>query len=148
MYRPSPNASPAHNPFASDGLATASNSKILVMCFDRLDRDMAMALTAMAAGDHFATNELLHHAQDLLGGVVEMLDVDAWEHAESLLALYDYVLRLLAKANVLKAEALVVEARRIIGELGEAFRTAAVGAVAEHAAVGHEPDRPPLSVRA
>jgi flagellar secretion chaperone FliS len=148
MYRPSPHAANARDPFASDALATASNARILVMCFDRMDRDLATALAAMERGDHFATNDSLQHAQDLLDALVEMLDLDAWEHADSLLTVYDYALRLLAKANVLKAEALVVEARRLIGELGEAFRTAASGPTDEAAAVADDPDRAPLSIRA
>ncbi len=128
MYQPRSNAyAPTHS-FTADGLATASNARILVMCFDRLDRDMTVALAALERADHYATNEALGHAQDLLGEVAAMLEVDAWEHASSLLAIYDYVLRLLAKANLLKSDALVVEAQRLIGEIGDAFRSAAVGA--------------------
>lgn len=115
--------------FASDGLETASNARILTLCFDRLDRDLLHARAGLERGDHFATNDALGHAQDLLGELAGMLDVQAWEHAGSLLALYDYLLRLLQTANVHKAVGLVAEAQRLITEIGDAFRSAAVVAV-------------------
>ena len=119
------NAFQRSDAFTSNGLETASSSKILVMCFDRLDRDLKVAREAIGRQDHYVTNESLTHAQDLLGEVAAMLDVEAWTHAPSLLAVYDYVLRLLAKANLLKAEPLVAEAQQLLGEVGDAFRSAA-----------------------
>ncbi len=112
--------------FASDGLETASNARILTLCFDRLDRDLLHARAGLERGDHFATNEALGHAQDLVGELAGMLDLEAWQHAGSLLALYDYLLRLLQTANVHKAVGLVAEAQRLITEIGDAFRGAAV----------------------
>ena len=114
--------------FASDGLETASNARILTLCFDRLDRDLLHARAGLDRGDHFATNEALGHAQDLLGELAGMLDLEAWQHAGSLLALYDYLLRLLQTANVHKAVGLVAEAQRLITEIGDAFREAATAA--------------------
>lgn len=111
--------------YSSDRLETASNARILVLCFDRLDRDLAVAREALGRGDHYAVNEALGHAQDLVGELATLLDVDVWEHAPSLLAVYDYVLRLLAKANILKEDPLLAEAQHLLAEIGEAFRTAA-----------------------
>lgn len=145
MHRPMPHATSHSESFTSNGLATASNSRILVMCFERLDRDLTVARAAIAREDHFVTNESLRHAQDLLGEVATMLDVDAWEHASTLLAVYDYVLRLLAKANLLKAEALVVEAQHLIGEIGDAFRAAAS---TPHQTATYDSDGAGLSIRA
>jgi flagellar protein FliS len=114
--------------FSADRLETASSARILVLCFDRLDRDLALARTAIQRGDHFAANEELTHAQDLVGELAAMLDLEVWEHAGSLLAIYDYLLRLLLRANSFKSEALVAEAQRLISEIGEAFRAAAATA--------------------
>lgn len=110
--------------YVVDQLDTSSNAKILTLCFDRLDRDLASAQAALERGDHYATNDQLGHAQDLLGELATMLDVEAWDHAGSLLAIYDYVLRLLAVANLEKAPALVTEAQQLITEIGDAFRAA------------------------
>lgn len=119
----------ARHQYASDRLATASNATIVCLCFERLDRDLAVAIAAMDEPDHFTANAALGHAQDLLGELAAMLDTDAWEHAGTLLSVYDYVLRLLARANVLKAPALAIEGRRLLAELGEAFADAARAAV-------------------
>lgn len=115
-----------HRAAFSDGdVSTASPAKVIVKCFDRLDADLERALGSLERGEHEATNALLGHAQDLLGEMAGMLDLDAWDHAGSLLAVYDYVLRLLAGANMLKAPAMVAEARRLISEIGDGFRAAA-----------------------
>lgn len=147
-HRPLPPRGLRHQ-FSSDRLETASSSTILVLCFERLDRDLAMASTAIADGDHYTTNEHLGHAQDLLGEVATMLDPTAWEHAGSLLAVYDYVLRLIAQANITKSDALVREAQRLLAEIGDAFRSAAR---AQHEAPvpSHDDAAPPprLSVQA
>jgi flagellar protein FliS len=114
----------ARDRFATGSVETVSGPRIVVMCFDRLDRDLAAAQAAIERGDHFETNAALGHAQDLLGEMAAMLDVDAWEHAPALLSVYDYLLRLLAVANVTKHGGRVAEAQRIVAEIGEAFRAA------------------------
>lgn len=126
MYATSSTANrTARHQYTSDRLDTASNATILCLCFERLDRDLAVAVAAMEEQDHFAANEALGHAQDLVGELAAMLDPSLWEHASSLLSIYDYVLRLLARANILKAPSLAGEARRLLAEIGEAFTEAA-----------------------
>jgi flagellar protein FliS len=136
--------------FAMDNLQTAGGPKIVIMCFDRLDRDLLTALIAIEEDDHFETNRLLGHAQELLGEMADMLDLEIWEHANALLSVYDYVLRRLAQANASKDPSLVLEAQRLITEIGDAFRQAAASApgttVAAH---GHDViDGPRLYVQA
>ncbi|MEM9041889.1 MAG: flagellar export chaperone FliS [Actinomycetota bacterium] len=111
--------------FTDGDLDTASPSVVLVRCFDRLDVDLAGALESIATADHETTNRLLGHAQDLVGELATWLDVEAWEHAPALLSIYDYVLRVLAAANVHKDPGPVKEAQRILSEIGDSFRTAA-----------------------
>jgi flagellar protein FliS len=111
--------------FTSDRLETASNAQIVVLCFDRLDRDLETARDAIEREDHFTANDSLHHAQDLLGELALMVDQEAWEHAGALVAVYDYLLRLLAAANIHKSIALVAEAQHLISEIGDGFRGAA-----------------------
>ena len=116
--------------FAMDNLQTAGGPKIVVMCFDRLDRDLLTALVAIEEHDHYETNRLLGHAQELLGEMADMLDLEIWEHSNALLTVYDYVLRRLAQANASKDPSFVLEAQRLITEIGDAFRQAAVSAPA------------------
>ena len=121
--------------FAMDNLQTAGGPKIVIMCFDRLDRDLLTALIAMEQNNHFETNRLLGHAQELLGEMADMLDLEIWEHANALLSVYDYVLRRLSQANASKDPSFVLEAQRLMTEIGDAFRQAAASAPAATVAV-------------
>ena len=133
--------------FTDGALSTASGPKVVAMAYDRLDRDLAGAIDALAAKDMTTSHELLVHAQDIVHELLCMLDFDAWEHAGSLAAIYRYVAELLMNANVTKVAAPAVEARRHLAELGDAFRQAATQVVAPAVAV--EPDQQRrLSVRA
>lgn len=111
--------------FSDGDLSTASPTRVLIKCFDRLDADLDRALAAIEADDHETANAQLSHAQDLLGEVAGMLDTEAWQHADALLAVYDYVLRMMAMGNMRKDAAAVAEARRILAEIGDGFRGAA-----------------------
>lgn len=147
------NANAARNRFSAGNLEGVSGPRIVVMCFDRLERDLTAAVAAIERSDHYEANGALGHAQDLLGELAQMLDTEAWEHAGSLLAVYDYLLRLLAVANMKKDPSKVREALRHIGELAEAFRSAERDAIAATAPAIVEPtgdpsSRPRISVRA
>jgi flagellar secretion chaperone FliS len=117
-------ATAARSRFSAGNLEGASGPRIIAMCFDRLDRDLAAALASIERRDHYETNSTLGHAQDLISELATMLDTGAWEHAGSLLAIYDYLLRILAVANAKKDAAMVQEAARHITEIGTAFREA------------------------
>jgi flagellar protein FliS len=131
--------------FTQEGLSTASGPRIVVMCFDRLDRDLGEAIAALADRDTGRSHELLCHAQDIVHELQCMLDVDAWEHAAGLSSIYEYVGDLLMKANIAKKPAGVIESRRLLAELGDAFRQAAL---APAAAVEHTSAATKFSVRA
>lgn len=126
-------ASAARDRFSAGNLEGLSGPRIVVLCFDRLERDLATAVDAIERQDHYDANKALGHAQDLIGELAAMLDTAAWEHAGSLLAIYDYLLRLLAVANMKKDAAKVQEALRHIGEIAQAFRVAERDAIASTA---------------
>lgn len=117
-------ANAARNRFSAGNLDGVSGPRIVVMCFDRLERDLTNAVTAIEGADFYEANNSLGHAQDLLSELAMMLDTAAWDHAGSLLAIYDYLLRLLAVANAKKDVAMVHEAMRHLVEIGGAFREA------------------------
>lgn len=119
--------------FTDGGLDTASGPKVIQLCYERLDRDLEGALIAMHVRDVCGAHETLCHAQDIVYELLCMLQVDLWEHAGSLAALYRYTLELLTDANVRKDAAPVREARHLLAELGSAFRGGALGAAIEPA---------------
>jgi flagellar protein FliS len=112
--------------FTTGGLDTASAPKIVVMAYDRLDRDIAGALSALTDGNLAEAHQLLCHAQELVHELNGMLDVDAWEHGPALAAIYRYVIVRLTEANMTKRAAPATEARNLLAELGDSFRQAAV----------------------
>ena len=126
----------------SSGLDTASGPTVVTMCFDRIDRDLSDALEALtpvgdaALIDHDRVNRALGHAQDLVSELATMLDTGRWEHAGSLLSVYDYLLRRMTLANATKSAATVREVQGIVAELGSAFRAAAQTALSETGAAG------------
>ncbi|MCU1367709.1 MAG: Flagellar protein FliS [Ilumatobacteraceae bacterium] len=74
-----------------------------------------------------------------------MLDLDVWEHAPRLAAIYRYVIELLTRSNVKKTDGEAIEARGLLAELAEAFREALIArpVAAEHVVASTQ-----LSVRA
>lgn len=125
--------------FAADSLATVSGPRVVVMCFDRLERDLTSAGEALTAGDLFQVNATLTHAQELLHELAAMLDFEVWEHATTLASIYEYVIRVLTVANTTKKMSKIEEAQRLLRQLGGAFREAAAttSAVAAPTAPGH-----------
>jgi flagellar secretion chaperone FliS len=117
-------ATDARSRYTTSNLEGVAGPRIVVMCFDRIERDLTAAIGAIERRDHYEANNALAHAQDLIGELATMLDTDAWEHAGSLLSLYDYLLRTLAVANIKKDPVMAAEALRHVRELGEAFRAA------------------------
>ncbi len=113
--------------FSNDALDTASPARIVVMAFERLDRDLSGAVAAIEHRRLEHAHELLCHAQDLAHELLGMLDLDAWEHAPKLASIYRYVIELLVQANIRKSVTPANEARILLAELGDAFRQAATG---------------------
>ena len=107
--------------FISGGLLTTSGPKVLVMAFERLDRDLLEAVGAIEQRRLEAAHLALVHAQDIIIELRLMLDFKAWEHAASIDAIYQFVLDLLVQANVRKSIEQTQQARRLLGELGSAF---------------------------
>ena len=111
--------------FISGGLLTTSGPKVLVMAFDRLDRDLLEAIGAIEQRSIEAAHQAFVHAQDIISELRMMLDLNAWEHAVSLDAVYRFVWDLLVQANVRKSIPQAQQARRLLSELGAAFAQAA-----------------------
>jgi flagellar protein FliS len=128
--------------YRAEALGTASPARIVVMAYDRLDRDLAGASAAIDARDIERSHDLLAHAQALVMELHDMLDLDAWEHAPRLASIYQYVHELLVRANVKKSTHEVGEARTLLAGLGDAFRQAAVQVASSPAASVAAPAAP------
>jgi flagellar protein FliS len=110
------------NSYLSDAVLTASPQRLVVMLYDRVLLDFDRALAALAGNDGAAAHEALVHAQDIVGELRATLDVEIWPAGHALVAVYDYVLRLLVEANVRKDARLVVDCRELMTPLRDTWR--------------------------
>ena len=119
----------ARRHYSQDGLGMVSNERILVMLYERLDRDLFEAATQAALGDRMGTHAAIMHAQDILYELIGALDVDAWEGAAALQELYVFCLNEIIDANITQDPARLNKCRDLLRPIGEAWREASVDPV-------------------
>ena len=111
--------------YLGDTVTTASPQRLLVMLYDRLALDLERAELALAGGDRDAAAEQLQHAQDVVFGLLESLQVDAWDGAPRLAALYNWLIAELGRAVVKGDLRRVADCRKIVEPLRDAWTEAA-----------------------
>ena len=125
------NLSPAmRERYIADSVATASPAKLLLMLYDRLVIDLNRGEQALLAGDRQEANTHLKHAQDIVTELHVSLNLDAWEGAAGLAALYTFVETELVNANVRADLAQVTAIRGLMEPLRDTWREAAMAAAA------------------
>jgi flagellar protein FliS len=123
------NPSPAmRERYLADSTATASPARLLMMLFDRLVLDLDRGEQALLAGNRPEANTHLLHAQDIVTELHVSLNLDAWDGAASLAALYAFVETELVNANVRGEVAKVMAVRALIEPLRDTWREAALAA--------------------
>src|SRR6478735_5111671 len=120
----------ARTAYQGNAIATASPARLLVMLFERLVLDAERGQVALLAGSREEANQQLVHAQAIVTELQSTLDVDAMPAGPELLALYDYLQRLLVKANVSQDTVAAAEAVKLSRELCDTWRQAALLAAA------------------
>jgi flagellar protein FliS len=111
--------------YLGDTVTTASPQRLLVMLYDRLALDLERAEAALTSGDRDTGVIQLQHAQDVVFGLLESLQVDAWEGAPRLAALYNWLISELGHAIVKGDLRRVADCRKIVEPLRDAWREAA-----------------------
>lgn len=115
----------ARSRYLADAIATASPARLLTMLYDRLIVDLSRAERALRDGDRAAAAPYVGHAQEIVGELIGVLDVRAWEGAESLLSVYGFVLRELFAAGASGDVARVASCRTLLEPLCLAWHEAA-----------------------
>ncbi len=110
--------------FVSDAVSTASPGRLLVMLYDRLVLDLSRAERALESDDAAGADAALRHAQDIVFELVATLDVEAWDGAPALLAIYQFILGELVQANVAASAQQVLACRRLVEPLRDAWAEA------------------------
>lgn len=110
--------------YLAEAVETATPAVRLGMLWDRLELDMQRADNAFEAGDLFAINEHLVHAQDILLALADTLRTDSWEGARQLAALYGFIHGELVQANLGKDRSRAAAAAGLVRQLAHAWRSA------------------------
>ena len=111
--------------YATVDLESAPKTQIVERLFDRFDRDVATARTAIAARDIKAKAAAIDHATEIVITLRTALDRPvAPELCTNLDALYGFVLTKLGEANAKLSVALLDQGAKIMTDLGDAFRRA------------------------
>ena len=111
--------------FRTDG-NTVSPERLVVLLYERLERDLVDARAAIDAGDAERRHGALLHAQEIVEELSYAVRTDVWDAGKNLVAIYDFVLELLVQANVGPNAAAVDEAATLIHDLTVAWREAYV----------------------
>ena len=110
--------------FRTDGVATVSQERLVVLLYERLLRDLDDAEAGLAAADNERAHDALVHAQSIVEELAFAVRPEGWSGGASLLDLYHYVLDQLVEANVKKTPDGVAAARLVIERLHDAWREA------------------------
>ena len=116
--------------YITDAIHTASPAKLLMMLFDRLVLDLARGEQAMIDGNRPEANTNLLHAQDIVTELHVSLNLDVWDGAAGLAALYAFVETELVNANVRGDAAKVKAIRDLMEPLRDTWREAAMAVAA------------------
>jgi flagellar secretion chaperone FliS len=120
--------------YLADSVSTASPARLLLMLYDRLLLDLDHAEDALRGQDREAANGRLHSAQAIIMELRTSLDVNAWDGAPALAALYGYLLTELIGAAVQADADRTATCKRLVEPLRDAWREAVLAeAGAAHA---------------
>jgi flagellar protein FliS len=111
--------------YQRSAILSASPAQLLTMLYDRLLLDLHRAEQAQAAERWAEASAQLRHAQDIIIELQRTLDVDAWDGAGRLMAIYDYVFEAAMQANIGRDIELTRECQRRLEPLRQAWHEAA-----------------------
>ncbi|HVC69106.1 MAG TPA: flagellar export chaperone FliS [Acidimicrobiales bacterium] len=115
--------------YLAEAIETAQPAVRLTMLFDALELDLRRADAAFDTNDLKAINDNLVHAQAILLTLRDTIKPELWEGAPRLIALYDFFLAELLRANLDKDRQRAADVAVLIGQVGGAWRKAAETAV-------------------
>lgn len=96
-------------------------ARMLVLLYERLDRDLDQAESALTDGDRYMAHRALLHAQEIVAELDGALDADVWEDAPRLSELYRFLTGRLIAANVGQDVAAVRDCRAVVTPLLETW---------------------------
>lgn len=108
-----------------NAVLSATPTQIVTMLYDRLVLDLKRAEVAQESEDWLAARVQLLHAQDIINELSSSLDLDAWDGAPGLFAIYIYVRNTLVRANTNRDIECTRESIALIEPLRQSWHEAA-----------------------
>jgi len=111
--------------YRKNQVTTVPPGRLVLLLYDGAIRFLNQGGPALERGDIQATSDNLCRAQEIIGTLLGALDREAGGSlAENLANLYNYVLRLVTRANVEKDSRPLREAVALLGELRSGWQEA------------------------
>ena len=105
-------------------ISTQSRGRLIVMLYDGAIKFMKLAIQEIEAGNWAAKGQSLNRAQDILGELNAVLDMEAGgEIARNLRRLYLFMQRRLAQANTRKDPQMIREVIALMEDLNQSWKT-------------------------
>jgi flagellar secretion chaperone FliS len=127
------NAIDAKDRYLADTVATASPARLLTMLYERLVRDLRLAMDELRDGTPEGAGRHLVHAQEIVLELRASLKPELWSGGPALAELYSYMITQLIMANVQKDATIVATIVPLVESLGDAWREAATASAASPA---------------
>lgn len=108
-----------------DAILSATPAQLVTMLYDRLLLDLGRAEFAQEGANWAVASENLLHAQAIIAELSASLDTTAWDGADNLLGIYNYISSALVSANLHRNADRTREAIRLLQPLQQAWREAA-----------------------
>jgi flagellar secretion chaperone FliS len=113
------------NEYQRTAIMSATPAQLLTMLYDRLLLDLHRAEQAQLDTRWADATTQLMHAQDIVMELQRTLDLDVWDGASRLMAIYDYVFEALVRANIGRDVEATRECTRRLEPLRQAWHEAA-----------------------
>jgi flagellar protein FliS len=111
--------------YSNDAILSAPPARLLTMLYDRLLLDLNRAQFAQDNSNWAVASENLLHAQAIVAELASTLKTDAWDGAENLLGIYDYVMQAMIGANIHRAVGRTRECIALLEPLRQGWHDAA-----------------------
>jgi flagellar protein FliS len=128
--------------YLANSVTSTPPERLLTMLYDALVNNVAVAQDAMEKKDYFSLNERLLRAEEIVLELRGTLKPELWSGGPALLAIYNYVYRLLVRGNVHKDAEALSEVRRLLEPLQAAWHAAADQVLAEKSAAARQSELP------
>jgi len=121
----------AREKFADVSSTTLTPARVVVMCFERIQRDLQQAEMAIIEGRISDSHQLVAHAQEIISHLLEGIEMSDWDGADGLMSIYAWSYGELLSASIRNEAGRISRVREMLDSSGGAFANAAAALAVE-----------------